>query len=81
LGSGNSTAGQVGIYRVTRGTGLFAVGATFASHHTIAHRTAVGDQLRGTFDARSWGLRGEGGYRFAVAPRSFGVTSYGVVQF
>jgi outer membrane autotransporter protein len=49
------------------------------SWFTTTRTAALGDQLRSTFDGQSYALRGEAGYRYAVAPVA-GVTPYAAIQ-
>jgi uncharacterized protein with beta-barrel porin domain len=81
LGGGNATSLGLGLYGIAReGAGYLAAGAAFANHGMITNRTAVSDVLQAKFDAQSYGVRGEAGWRFAVAPQT-GITPYGAAQF
>jgi uncharacterized protein with beta-barrel porin domain len=81
LGSGNATSLGLGVYGIAHeGAGYLAAGAAFANHDTITNRTAVGDHVQARFNAQSYGVRGEGGWRLAVAPQT-GITPYGAAQF
>ena len=82
LGGGNSTSVQVGLYGMARGGPAYlSVGLAFANYMMTTNRSALGDQLNASFNAQSYGGRGEAGYRFAVTSRDIGVTPYGAVQY
>jgi uncharacterized protein with beta-barrel porin domain len=80
LGGGSSEAFQAGGYGVTHAGPAYLAGAvSFANHWFSTSRTALGDLLTGSFQGQSYGVRVEGGYRFAVLP-SFAVTPYAALQ-
>ena len=80
LGGGRSDAFQVGGYGITHAGPAYVAGAaSFTNHWFSTTRAALGDQLTGRFQGESYGVRLEGGYRFAVLPW-LGVTPYAAVQ-
>jgi outer membrane autotransporter protein len=80
LGGGRSDSAQIGAYaRTVIGPAYIAESIAFASHWFTTNRTALGDNLRGTFTGESLGARIEGGYRFAATP-NFGITPYAAAQ-
>ena len=80
LGGGRSNSFQSGVYGITRfGPAYLAGSLAFGNHWMTTGRSALGDQLNATFDAQSYGVRIESGYRYAVLP-SFGVTPYTALQ-
>ena len=86
LGYGASTSLQVGLYSILPdGPAYLALGGAFGNHNMRTNRSAVGDALAGSFNAQSYSVRAEAGYRFDVlpptSPTSLGVTPYGGVQF
>jgi autotransporter-associated beta strand protein len=80
MGTGRSDAFQTGVYGITR-SGPAYLGATFAfaNHWMTTNRSTMGDALTANFDAQSYGVRAETGYRLAPLP-PFGVTPYAAVQ-
>jgi autotransporter-associated beta strand protein len=80
MGAGRSDSFQTGVYGVTRfGAAYLAGSLAFANHWMTTNRNALGDQLSANFDAQSYGVRLEGGYRYGVLP-TFGVTPYAALQ-
>jgi hypothetical protein len=80
MGGGRSDSFQSGVYGITRfGPAYLAGSFAFGNNWMTTNRTALGDQLTASFDAQSYGIRLEGGYRYAVLP-NFGVTPYAAVQ-
>jgi outer membrane autotransporter protein len=80
LGTGRSDAFQSGVYAITRQGPAYLAGAlAFTNQWMITNRSGLGDQLRATFDAQSFGARVEAGYRYAVLP-GLGVTPYAALQ-
>ncbi len=80
LGTGRSDAFQAGVYG-TRYFGPAYIGAAFAftNNWFTTNRVGMGDQLTASFNGQSFGVRVEGGYRYAVA-RAAGVTPYAAIQ-
>jgi outer membrane autotransporter protein len=79
-GTGRSDAFQTGVYAMTRtGPAYLASALAFANHWMTTNRAALGDALTASFDAQSYGVRLEGGYRFAVLP-TLGVTPYAALR-
>jgi uncharacterized protein with beta-barrel porin domain len=80
LGTGRSDAFQTGLYAITRsGPAYLAASIAFANHWMTTNRSALGDALSANFDAQSYGVRFEGGYRYGVLP-TLGVTPYAALQ-
>jgi uncharacterized protein with beta-barrel porin domain len=81
LGGGRSDVFQAATYAIKHYGPLYLTGtAAFGNSWFTTTRTAAfGDQLRSTFDGQSYALRGEAGYRYAVAPLA-GVTPYAAIQ-
>jgi uncharacterized protein with beta-barrel porin domain len=81
LGSGRSDVFQAAGYAIKHFGPAYVSGmAAFGnSWFTTTRTAALGDQLRAKFEGQSYGLRAEGGYRFAVLP-TVGLTPYGAVQ-
>jgi hypothetical protein len=81
LGGGRSDVFQAAGYAIQHYGPLYLTGtAGFGNSWFTTTRTAAfGDQLRSTFDGQSYALRGEAGYRYAVAPVA-GVTPYAAIQ-
>jgi outer membrane autotransporter protein len=65
LGTGRSDVFLAGAYGATHfGPAYLAAAASFANYWATTSRVALGsDQLASSFDAQSYGLRGEAGYR------------------
>jgi autotransporter-associated beta strand protein len=80
LGTGRSDAFQAGVYG-TKYFGPAYLGAAFAftNNWFTTNRAALGDELTARFEGQSYGVRVEGGYRYAVAPAA-GVTPYAAIQ-
>jgi hypothetical protein len=79
LGSGKSDAFQAGVYGVTKsGPAYLAAAFAFTNHWVSTDRLAFGDHLTANFNARSFGGRLEGGYRFGI-PYG-GITPYAAIQ-
>jgi outer membrane autotransporter protein len=82
LGRGDSNAAQVGGYASTRfGNGYLSAAVAGAWHNAGTRRTLnlIGtDQLEADFDARSFGARFEGGWRWQMS--GYGVTPYAALQ-
>lgn len=81
LGGGRSDAVQAGVYGTRYfGPAYLAGAAAFGNNWMTTNRIAfAGDQLTAQFDAQSYGVRLEGGYRYAVLP-TLGVTPYAALQ-
>jgi uncharacterized protein YhjY with autotransporter beta-barrel domain len=80
LGSGRSDAFQIGVYGTTRfGPAYLAAALDFSNYWMSTNRFApVGDQLTANFDAQSYGVRVEAGYRYAMPVVA--VTPYAAMQ-
>ena len=80
LGGGRSDAFQAGVNGITHfGPAYLAAAFAFTNHWVTTSRTALGDSLNANFDAQSYGVRAETGYRFGVLP-TLGVTPYAALQ-
>jgi uncharacterized protein with beta-barrel porin domain len=81
-GSGRSDAFQAGVYGITRtGPAYLSAALAFTNHWMTTNRAPLGDALTASFDAQSYGVRIETGYRYAVLPKlGFGVTPYAALQ-
>jgi autotransporter-associated beta strand protein len=80
LGGGRGDSFQTGAYGATRFGKVYLAGSfAFGNHWMTTTRPALGDKLTANFDAQSYGVRLEAGYRNAVLP-NFGVTPYAAVQ-
>jgi len=80
VGSGDTNALQIGLYGVTHWGAAYLGGAlSFTNHWASTNRAALGQNLTSDFDARSYGGRLEGGYRFETAYGAF--TPYAAGQF
>ena len=80
LGTGRSDAFKAGVYGITRsGPAYLAAALAFANHWMITDRSGLGDQLTANFEAQSYGVRVEAGYRYAVLP-ALGLTPYAALQ-
>jgi outer membrane autotransporter protein len=83
LGGGRSDAFSAGIHGMTHLGPAYVAGAlAFADHWFNTNRVALGDQLAASFNGQSFGVRLEGGYRYAVPvkPGIIGVTPYAALQ-
>jgi uncharacterized protein with beta-barrel porin domain len=83
LGTGRSDDFQAGLYGVTRSGPWYLAGAlAFANHWMSTNRFALGDQLTASFTAQSYGVRVEGGYRYAMMVNNVpvGVTPYAALR-
>ncbi len=79
-GNGHSDAFQAGVYGMTHsGPAYLSAALAFADHLMTTNRAAMGDTLTANFNAQSYGVRAEGGYRYAVLP-TLGVTPYAGLQ-
>jgi YVTN family beta-propeller protein/autotransporter-associated beta strand protein len=80
LGTGRSDAFQAGVYGASRWGPAYVAGSlAFANHWMSTDRfAAFADHLTARFDAQSFGVRVEGGYRFGT-PR-YGIAPYAAVQ-
>ena len=68
LGTGRSDAFQAGVYGTTYfGPAYIGAALAFTNNWFTTNRTALGDQLTANFQGQSYGVRLEGGYRYAVA--------------
>jgi hypothetical protein len=80
LGTGRSNAFLAGVYGVTRAGPAYLGGSlAFANNWFTINRSALGDQLNARFMGQSYGVRIEGGYRYAALP-ILGVTPYAAIQ-
>jgi uncharacterized protein with beta-barrel porin domain len=80
LGGGRSDVFQVAGYGIKHyGPLYFTAMAAFGNSWFTTNRTALGDQLRANFDGQDYAVRGEAGYRYAVAPM-IGLTPYAAIQ-
>ena len=80
LGTGRSNSVQFGFYGTSYFGRAYVSGSLgVANNWTSTNRFApLGDQLTASFNAQSYGVRFEGGYRYGVA--MFGVTPYAALQ-
>jgi hypothetical protein len=79
-GSGNSDSLQIGVHGTTHFGAAYVSGMLDASTSRFSATSfAAGDELAAKFNAQTYGVRLEGGYRYAVAPWS-GVAPYAAVQ-
>ena len=80
LGGGRSDSLQAAVDGTEHwGPAYLSAALAFANHWFTTNRNALGDQLTAKFDGQSYGMRLEGGYRYAVMPTA-GVTPYAAVQ-
>jgi outer membrane autotransporter protein len=81
LGGGHSDEFQAGVYATKYFGPAYVAGAlSVAENWMHTSRTALaGDQLTASFNAQSFGARGEAGYRYSPLP-GIGVTPYGALQ-
>jgi outer membrane autotransporter protein len=83
LGGGHSDDFHAGAYGVSRAGPLYFAGAVaFAEHWLATSRTALGQQLTASFDAQSYGVRVEGGYRYqtVLGRVPFAITPYAALR-
>jgi uncharacterized protein with beta-barrel porin domain len=83
LGAGRSDAFLAGVYAKTHlGPAYLSTAFAFANHWFTTDRTALSDQLRGSFMGQDFAARFEGGYRYAVPVQDaiIGVTPYAALQ-
>ena len=67
LGGGNSTAFQAGVYGSSHWGPMYLGGAlSFTNHWASTDRTVLGEGLKASYDAQSYGARVETGYRIAT---------------
>src|SRR5262249_22801944 len=80
-GGGKSDAFQAGLYGASRwGPTYLAAALAYTNHWMSTDRFAfAGDHLTASFNARSFGARVEGGYRFATIYG--GLTPYAAIQW
>jgi outer membrane autotransporter protein len=81
LGTGRSDAFQAGVYGTQYfGPAYLSAALSFTNNWFTTNRTGfAGDQLTASFQGQSFGVRVEGGYRYALQP-AMGVTPYAAIQ-